>query len=113
MDTRTTPLTLVRLPNGQLAAVPTSVFGGSQLTLAAPPPPPQQPILQSHGTTLVLRYPQQQQPQQKVGEQNYDPNQASVMDPSTGSTAAGGSGGIAHVNGNYQFQQTQQYQQQV
>ncbi|KAM3186949.1 hypothetical protein ACTXT7_003290 [Hymenolepis weldensis] len=110
LDSRSTPLTLVRLPNGQLAAVPTSVFGGTQLTLAAPAPPPplQQPILQSHGTTLVLRYPQQQQ--QKTGEQQFDPSQGSIVDASTGS--ATGNAAIALVNGNCQFQQAPQYQQQ-
>ncbi|VUZ48882.1 unnamed protein product, partial [Hymenolepis diminuta] len=63
---------------------------------------------QSHGTTLVLRYPQQQQ--QKTGEQQFDPSQGSIVDASTG--GATGNTAIALVNGNCQFQQAPQYQQQ-
>ncbi|VDK41647.1 unnamed protein product [Taenia asiatica] len=113
LDTRSSPLTLVRLPNGQLAAVPSTVFGGTQVTLAAappppplpPPPPPQQPVLQSHGATLVLRYPQHHPNLQKTGDQ-FDPNQG-VVDPTPATTT-----NLTIVNGNYQFQQTPHFQHQ-
>ncbi len=124
MDTRPSPLTLVRLPNGQLAAVPSSVLSGAQLTLTAPPaptpcpppcppPPPQQSILQSQGTTLVLRYPQQAQAAQKPD--HFDPHTTMVDAEGHRLTAAtaGTTANLTIVNGQYQFQQAAQFQQQV
>ncbi|BHF72693.1 hypothetical protein SprV_0401576200 [Sparganum proliferum] len=128
------PLTLVRLPNGQLAAIPSIASPKTHNQVAFVP---QSPVtgtssMQSQGTqgaTLVLRY---QQPQPKsdyvVGsgggvrlpsaEQNAIAQIVAQLSANSGNPATVRSAllpvgsNVAIVNGHYQLQQHQQQQQQ-